>query len=112
METLACDRSLALAGVSPACAAAALARADAAVVCSPPQLELEYLLRPELDASARAEFRVWLAGFERRFARLLAAGFELQNLAGAGYRLASAAAGEVAEEFQQLAAREAASAKQ
>lgn len=58
--------------IAAACEAVVGAKARAEAHCLPPPLLLGYQWRDGIDATARAEFRAWLAGFEIRLRALMA----------------------------------------
>jgi hypothetical protein len=69
------------------CKAAVEAKASAEVVCTPPQLAIDFTFKASADASAKAEFRAAMNAFKVRFSAILAMKAKLEGIARAAGNL-------------------------
>ncbi len=88
--------------VSAECKASVDAKAKAELVCRPPELDVQFQFRGDVNADAQAEFRAFLRGFKGRFAALLAVQARLQALGSASANLGIAAQGAVEQSFNAI----------
>jgi hypothetical protein len=95
-----CENSVEPPSVSAECEAAVAAEIAAHIECAPPSLSVQFTFAASLDADERAEFRIWLDGFEARFSALLAASAKLDRVGVAAQDLITDARGAVAEAFE------------
>ena len=96
-----CEGSITSPGVNAECQAMVEARSTIDLDCAPPRLTLAVQLDEAIaaDADERAAFRSWLAGFELRYAALLAAQAKLVRLANVIVTVDAAAEGPIAASF-------------